>query len=117
MADVESNRRAVTQVVETYLRCVVSGNFSELPITEDYGSESPRSGLLRGRAAVDYLRTIGPEMADIRIVQHVVEGDYVVTHFEEVTAEGTLPIVGIFEVRDGRVRFVRVFFDTAAPGA
>ena len=115
--DSESKRRAATQVVEAYLQCVVSGRFSELPITEDYGSEGPRSGVVRGPAAVEYLKTIGPEMDEIRIAQHIVEGDYVATHFEEVTAMGTVPVFGKFELRNGQVRFVRVFFDSALPGA
>ena len=58
--DSDLNREAATRVVESYLQCVVGGRFAELPITSDYGSESPRSGLLEGQAAIDYLTTIGP---------------------------------------------------------
>ncbi len=115
--DSESKRQAATQVVESYLQCVVAGKFSDLPITEDYGSESPQSGRLQGAAAVRYLEKIGPEMNEIRILQHIVEGDYVATHFEEVTSEGTLPVFAKFELRDGKVKFVHVFFDSVLPGA
>ena len=115
--DLESNRQAATQVVESYLRCVVSGEFSALPITSDYGSESPQSGLLQGLAAVDYLKIIGSEMDDIRVVQHIVEDNFVATHFEEVTAGGTLPVFALFELKNNRVRFVRVFFDSALTAA
>ena len=55
--------------------------------------------------------------SDIRVVQHIVDGDFVATHFEEITTKGILPIVGLFELRGDKVCFVRVFFDSAHPAA
>ena len=110
-------RERATQVVETYLSCVVRGDFESIPLAFGYGSESPSSGRIYGEEAVAYLKTIGAEMDEIRVVQHVVEGDHVATLFEEVLAEDTLPVLALFELEGDRVKFVRVFFDTAAPGA
>jgi hypothetical protein len=93
----------------------VEGNVNALPVTDDYGSESPQSGILRGEKAIAYLGMIGAEMRDIRVVRHIVDGDSVATHFEEVTAKGILPIAGLFELRGDKVCFVRVFFDSAHP--
>lgn len=105
----ERERKART--IEAYFRCVVEGRLGDLPITEDYGSESPLSGRMQGRRAVDYLGEIGKEMKAIRVVRHIVEGDAVATHFEEVLEEGVLPVVGLFEFSGEKIRFVRVFFD------
>ena len=84
-----------------------------MPITSNYGSESPLSGFLQGPAAIDYLKTVGPEMDEIRLIQHVVEGNFVATLFEEIVAGGPLPVFALFELKDSKVRFVRVFFDRA----
>ena len=93
----------------------MDGNLKALPLTDDYGSESPQSGVLEGEKAIAFLGMIGAEMSDIRVVQHIVDGDFVATHFEEITARGILPVVGLFELRGDKVCFVRVFFDSAHP--
>lgn len=113
----ELDRVAKTQVIERYFECVLSGRAADLPVTADYGSESPQSGRVTGPAAVEYLMAIGAEMTAIRVVQHVVEGNFVATIFEEDTPQGALPVFALFELAGDRVRFVRVFFDSAAAGA
>ena len=52
-------------------------------------------------------------MTDIRVIQHIVEGDFVATYFEEITPQGILPVVGLFEFSGDKIKFVRVFFDSA----
>jgi hypothetical protein len=90
-----SERERKIQVIEQYFKSVVDGSLKALPVTDDYGSESPQSGLLKGEKTIAYLGLIGAEMSDIRVVQHIVDGDFVVTHFEEITTKGILPIVGL----------------------
>jgi hypothetical protein len=114
MSAAEGIRGQRARTIERYFRCVVEGRLGDLPVTEDYGSESPLSGRMQGPKAVAYLGEIGKEMRDIRIVRHIVEGDAVATHFEEVLADRVLPVVGLFEFSGERIRFVRVFFDSAA---
>jgi limonene-1,2-epoxide hydrolase len=113
----DSERDRKIKVIEQYFRCVVDGNLKALPIADDYGSESPQSGVLEGEKAIAYLGMIGAEMSDIRVVQLIVDGDFVATHFEEITARGILPVVGLFELKGDKVCFVRVFFDSAHPAA
>jgi hypothetical protein len=113
----KSERERKIRVVEYYLKCVVDGDLKALPVTDDYGSESPQSGKVKGEKAIAYLGMIGAEMSDVRVVQHIVDGDFVATHFEEITTKGILPIVGLFELRGDKVCFVRVFFDSAHPAA
>ena len=117
MNNTDSERERKIKVIEQYFRCVVDGNLKALPLTDDYGSESPQSGVLEGEKAIAFLGMIGAEMSDIRVVQHIVDGDFVATHFEEITARGILPVVGLFELRGDKVCFVRVFFDSAHPAA
>lgn len=112
--NVSAAREAATRVVETYLNCVVSGDFESIPLAFGYGSESPSSGRIHGEAAVAYLKLIGAEMNEIRIVRHVVEGNFVATQFEEVLGDATLPVFALFELDADRVKFVRVFFDSAS---
>ena len=117
MINTDSERDRKVKVIEQYFRCVVDGNLKDLPVTDGYGSESPQSGIVRGEKAITYLGMIGAEMSDIRVVRHIVDGDFVATHFEEITARGILPVVGLFELRGYKVCFVRVFFDSAHPAA
>ncbi len=108
------DRKTKTRTIEAYFRCVVEGRLDDLPITGDYGSESPLSGRMHGPEAVAYLGVIGKEMSDIRIVQHIIEGNFVATHFEELLPSGILPVVGLFEFTGDRIRFVRVFFNASS---
>ena len=117
MHNTNSEKERKVRVIEQYFKCVVEGNLKSLPVTDDYGSESPQSGILQGEKAISYLGMIGAEMSDVRVVQHIVDGDFVATHFEEITPKGILPIVGLSELKGDKVRFVRVFFDTAHPSA
>ncbi len=109
-----ADRDTKARIIEAYFRCVLEGRLADLPITDDYGSESPLSGRMFGSEAVAYLGVIGKEMSDIRIVQHIVEGDFVATHFEEVLPSGVLPVVGLFEFTGDKIRFVRVFFNASS---
>ena len=113
----ETDRDRKTRVINDYFRCVVKGRLQDLPITTDYGSESPQSGLVKGAQAVAYLGSIGAEMTDIRVMQNIVEGNFVATYFEEITPQSVLPIVGLFEFSGDKIKFVRVFFDSAHLGA
>lgn len=112
-----SNRELRVQVIEKYFRCVVEGRLDDLPVTEDYGSESPLSGPLEAPKAFDYLGAISREIKDIRVLRHVVENSFAATEFEEVLARGVLPAVALFEFEGDRIRYVRVYFDSAAPPA
>jgi hypothetical protein len=115
--NIDRERERKIKVIERYFKCVVDGNLGTLPVTDDYGSESHQSGVVKGEKAIAYLGMIGAEMSDIRVVQHIVDGDFVASYFEEITPKGILPIVGLFELKGDKVCFVRVFFDSAHPAA
>src|SRR5262249_9613512 len=79
MNNTDSEREKKTKVIEQYFKCLVEGNLKALPVTEDYGSESPQSGIVKGEKAIAYLGMIGAEMSDIHVVQHIVDGNFVAT--------------------------------------
>ena len=99
-------------VVESFLDCIVRKDFDQLPIAPEYTAESPLTPKLTGRAALDYLRIVARAVKAIRIEQHIVEGQHVATLFEEDTANGTLPVFSCFHIEEGRIKDVRVFYDS-----
>jgi hypothetical protein len=98
-------------VVESFLDCIVRKDFDRLPIAPDYTAQSPLTPRLTGQAALDYLRVVARAVSAIRIEQHIVEGHQVATLFEEDTASGTLSVFSRFQIEEGRIKDVRVFYD------
>lgn len=105
------SRDEAVAVVESYLDCVVRKEFDQLPVSSDYTAESPMTPKLGGDPAVQYLRAVAAGVKSIRIKQHIVEGDYVATFFEEDTIYGPLPVFARFQIESGRIKDVRVFYD------
>jgi hypothetical protein len=104
-------REEQVAVVESYLDCVVRKDFDRLPVTPEHTAESPLTPKVTGRAAVDYLRIVARGIKAIRIEQHIVEGNHVATLFEEDTVDGPLPVFSLWEIHEGRIKDVRVFYD------
>jgi hypothetical protein len=111
-----SARESQVALVESFLDCLVRKDLERIPIAPDYSTESPLSGKLTGRAALDYLRIVARAVEAIRVEEHIVEGDRVATLFEEDTADGTLPVFSCFRVERGRIKETRVFYDSRRIG-
>jgi hypothetical protein len=47
----------------------------------------------------------------VKVIQHVCEDDYVVTHWEVDTVFGIIPILEKFRVRDGKIIEAVGYFD------
>jgi hypothetical protein len=58
----------------------------------------------KARLLVPISQSSGPE-------QHIVEGNHVATLFEEDTVDGPLPVFSLWEIHEGRIKDVRVFYD------
>jgi hypothetical protein len=50
-------------------------------------------------------------LTDVRIIQHVCQGEYVVTEWEVDGIFGTIPILEKFRIRDGKIIEFRAFYD------
>lgn len=105
------SRDEMVAVVESFLDCVVSGELDRLPVTPDLTVESPLTPKLSGDAAREYVRAVSAGTKAVRIVQHIVEGDYVATLTENETTNGQLSVFGKFQIEAGRVKDVRVFYN------
>jgi ketosteroid isomerase-like protein len=113
------SRDQKVRVVEAYLESFLSKDLSAVSLAENVTFEGPRMPRLQGRQAVlGFLQRIMlPAVKDIRVKQHVVEGDYVATVFDMETTEGVLHVFDLIHVLDGEIASVSAFFyPTASPG-
>ena len=58
-----------------------------------------------------YVKRVADGLTAIRIKQHVVEGDFVATLFEEDTVDGSVAVFSLFQVVSQRVKNVSVYYD------
>lgn len=52
-----------------------------------------------------------PAIQDIRVKQHIVEGEYVATVFDFDTTFGVIPVFDCFRVSNGKLKQIRPFYD------
>ena len=61
-----------------------------------------------------YLKRVADAVRAIHVKQHIVEGDWVATLFDEETASGPVSVFAKFEVASSGIRDVIVFYDPRA---
>jgi len=104
-------REAKVAVVEAYLQGLAGKDISKVPFAADVTFNGPRVPPLAGRdAVVGFLTMILPAINDIRIKQHVVEGDYVATVFDMETTEGIDHVFDRIRVADGELKEIHSFY-------
>lgn len=100
------------KVVEDYLDGLRRKDLSQIAFAPDVTFESPLSPKLTGeRAVVGFLSGLLPAIKDIRVKQHIVEGEYVATVFDFDTTFGVIPVFDCFRVSDGKLIQIRPFYD------
>ena len=105
-------REEMIKVVEGYLDGLRDKDLSGVAFASDITFESPLSPRLTGRQAViDFLTGLFPVIRDVRIRQHIVEGEYVATLFDLDTTFGVIPIFDCFRVVNGELAQIRPFYD------
>jgi limonene-1,2-epoxide hydrolase len=105
-------RESNIEAVERYLDALRSKDLSRAPLAPDILFTDPLVGELTGEEAWrGFINPMLPAFKDVRIKQHVVEGDYVATMWEADTIWGVIPIFELFLVKDGRIKEARAFFD------
>jgi hypothetical protein len=105
-------RDEVIRVVEGYLEGLKTKDLTQVAFAGDVTFESPLSPKLVGRqAVVDFLSGMFPAIKDIRIKQHIVEGEYVATLFDFDTTFGVIPVFDCFRVSNGALTQIRPFYD------
>ncbi len=105
-------REELIKVVEGYLDGLRKKDLSEVAFAPDVTFESPLSAKLIGeQAVVDFLTGLFPAIRDIRVKQHIVEGEYVATVFDFDTTFGVIPVLDCFRISNGKLKQIRPFYD------
>ena len=98
-------------VVERYLKALVSKDLSSVPFASGVTFEGPLMPKLAGRETiVGFLGSILPLIKSIEIKQHIADGEYVATVFDMETVNGVDHVVDLCRVVDGELTEVRAFY-------
>ena len=108
---VTMTRSEKVAVVELFLECMARSELDALPVAPALTVQSPLIPKLGGKPAMDYIGIVAASTTSVRVVQHIVEGDYVVTSSENETASGPVWIFARFRLESARIQDVRVFYD------
>ena len=100
------------KAVEKFLNALRQKDLSLAPIAEDLRFGDPISGDGSGienfRA---FLSGFLPALDDVRIIQHVCENEYVVTHWEADGVFGVISVIEKFKIENGEITEAFGFFD------
>ena len=100
------------KAVEAYLNALKQKDLSLAPFAADISFEDPVAGKNTGAENFEaFLAGFLPAITDVRVLSHVCEDDFVVTHFEVDGVFGIIPILEKFRVRDGKITEAFGFFD------
>src|SRR5262249_33106791 len=100
------------KVVERFLGALRDKDLSAAPVADDIEFEDPMVGKGKGADALrGFISGFLPAIEDVKIIQHVADGDYVVTEWEVDGVFGAITVLEKFHVRDGRIVTYRAFYD------
>jgi hypothetical protein len=106
------SRTSVIKIVEGFLYGARDKNLTGVPLAPQLVLDTPLSHELRGSAAItDYLLNFAPMVTDVRVWDHVVEGELCTTRFDWETLHGSIPALGCFRVHEGALSEVRTFYN------
>jgi limonene-1,2-epoxide hydrolase len=100
------------KAVEAYLNALKEKDLSLAPLADDLNYTDPVAG--EGRGAENFRAFLSgflPAINDVRVLSHVAEDDFVVTHWEVDAVFGIIPILEKFRVADGKITEAFGFFD------
>ena len=100
------------ELVESYLAALREKDLTRAPVSDDVLFEDPLTTPQRGvEAWKQFVGSMLPAIKDVRVKQHVAEGDYVATLWEADTLWGVIPIFELFRIVDGRITEAKAFLD------
>jgi catechol 2,3-dioxygenase-like lactoylglutathione lyase family enzyme len=100
------------KAVDAYLRGLASRDLSGVPFAPDVTFESPLSPPVTGAERVRaLLEGLFPAIKDVRVRQHIAQGDRVATRFDLDTTFGVIPVLDNFHVVGGQLQAIRPFYD------
>ncbi len=100
------------KAVEAYLNALKQRDLSLAPFADDIIFEDSVAGKVEGADNVKaFLSGFLPAINDVKIIQHIAEGEYVCTHWEVDTVFGNISIMEKFRVQDGKITEAVGYFD------
>ena len=100
------------KAVEAFISALKEKDLSRAPFAADIAFDDPVSGKNTGAENFKaFLSGFLPAINDARILSHVCEDDFVVTHWEVDTVFGIIPILEKFRVRDRLITEAFGFYD------
>ncbi len=100
------------KAVEAYLNALKNKDMSLAPLADDVDFEDSVAGKITGAENVKaFLSGFLPAINDIKIIQHIAEGEFVATHWEADTVFGIIPIMEKFRVQNGKITEAIGYFD------
>jgi limonene-1,2-epoxide hydrolase len=100
------------ETVEKFLDALRRNDLNQAPIADDLQFEDPISGKNHGAENFrSFVTGFLLALHDIKIVQHICEGEYVVTHWEAEGIFGTVTVLEKFRIENGKITEVFGIFD------
>jgi limonene-1,2-epoxide hydrolase len=100
------------KIVEAFFDALRRKDLSKAPIAADLKFEEPMMGKGSGADALKaFVDGFYAALSDVRIIQHISEGDFVVTHWEVDGLFGTIPILEKFHILNGKIVEFHAFYD------
>lgn len=105
-------REENVKTVESYLAAIGEKDLGRAPLAADIRFTDPIAGAGAGAENLRaFLSGFLPAVRSVRVIAHVCEGEFVVTHWEVEAVFGIIPILEKFRVRDGLITEAFGFFD------
>ena len=100
------------KTVESYVNALRQKDLSLALFADDLIFEDPIAGKNTGAENFKtFLSGFLPAINEVRVIQHICEGEYVVTHWEIDAVFGVIPILEKFRVQDGKITEALGYFD------
>ena|SRR5689334_8884810 len=105
-------KKEKTEAVEAYLNALKQKDLALAPLADDLKFSDPIAGNNSGAENFRaFLEGFLPAITDVRVISHVAEDDFVVTHFEVDTVFGIISILEKFRVSEGKITEAFGFYD------
>lgn len=99
-------------IVEQYLTALQKKDLSLAKFADDIYFEDSVAGKIKGAAnAIAFLEGFLAAINDVKVIQHICDGDYVVTHWEIDSVFGIIPILEKFRIQDGKIAEAISYYD------
>lgn len=102
------------EIADTYLEALRSKDCTKALLAPDVSLRYPLTPRrLIGKATVtEYMHSVMLAIDDVKIEQHLTDGEYVVTLWSAYTVRATIPVCSVFRISDGLIADIRTYFDT-----